>query len=539
MSLSIILLTILSGICLLLWGLRMVKRAVLHAYGADLQSLIAKCAKNRFVAMLAGTAITIFLQSSTATALLIASFVGRGLMTVATGIALMIGADVGTAVVTHLLSFRIDWLAPLLLSGGIIMHLAASGGLQRPYIARIIIGLGFMLTALSIVREAAEPLKESATLPLILAPLQSEPLLALLVSAILTYLFHSSLSAVLLYASLAHTGILPLELAVVFVIGANIGGGFIPFIATLKDAPKALQVTAGNLMMKVIMGGIAFATLPFIMDYLQQTGADISRQIVITHLGFNLAIAVVFLPLVNLIAWVSKKIIPMIESESKKLIEPKYLDEDALKTPSTALTCATRETLHMSEVLEKMIKQSFEAIESNNLKLINTIRKEDNILDSLFRETKHYIVKLRREDLNDDEDIKSRRIINFAMNLEHCGDILDKSLMEIAEKKARNKDGFSKEGLKEIENVHSMIVESLKMAQAIFISHDQEVADKLLALKNKLKKAERDSASSHLSRLKDGLPQSIATSEIHMDIIRDYRRISTYLSSLAYNINDD
>lgn len=534
-----ILITVLSGVCLLLWGLRLVKRAILRGYGQEVQSMIAKGTKNRFLATFSGLIVTLFLQSSTATALLAASFVGRGLMTVTAGLAIMIGADMGTAIVAKILSFKIAWIAPLLLVIGISWHLAIDNKNTRTrHLARIFIGLGFMLMALGIIREATIPMAQSETLPLILRPLESEPLIAILISALITYVMHSSVSAILLFAALTGGGVLPFDLGLYFVIGANFGVGLIPLFAVMRDAPETVQVPLGNLIMRFIMGIACLIMMPVILPHIESFDYDIGGKIVLSHIGFNLLIMVTFLPFIGLLAKACDKLSPPLNEEEERRDRPRFLDRKALSTPSVALSCATRETLSMAEIIEKMLNDSYKALASNDEEAIGKIREEDNRVDHIYAATKAYLIDLSAEELKSNEAEQCMYIMNFAMNLEHCGDIIDKSLMEIAGQKAKNKDNFSEEGLKEIKSFHNKVVKNLQLAQSIFLSNDPILAKQLIDYKKGLKIAEKETAASHMKRLQQRLPETIATSSMHMDVIRDLRRINTYVCSVAYAILD-
>lgn len=518
----------------------MVKRAVLRGYGNAVQSGIALGTKNRFLAMISGMVVTMGLQSSTATALLASSFVGRGLMTVSAGLAIMIGADVGTALVANILSFKMAWLAPLFLSIGIIMHLSIDNisGSKR-HLSRIIIGLGFMLMALGMIREASAPLAHSEVLPLILKPLLNEPLLAVLISALIAYMMHSSISAILLFATLAATNVLPLELAYIFVIGVNFGVGLIPLFAVMRDTPEAVQVPLGNLIMRFFMGIVCLIFIHDIALFWDTTSLSTLEKVMFTHIGFNLAIMVCFLPFVGTLTKLCIALSPPRGEDAERRQEPRYLDNKALNTPSVALSCATRETLHMAEILEVMLKNSYKALETNDETIIESVRAEDDSLDKIFLSIKKYIIKLSREELRDIETEQSIRIMNFATNIEHCGDIIEKSLMEMAAKKTRGRDKFSEDGLKEIKSFHNKVVKNLKLAQSIFLSNDPKLAKQLIDYKKGLKVAENATAKSHMKRLKSGITESIATSDIHMDVIRDLRRINSYISSVAYSVLDE
>lgn len=538
MSISVTLLTILSGVCLLLWGLRTIKRAVLRGYGSQVQSAIAKSTKNRFLAFLCGAGVTMFLQSSTATALLASSFVGRGLMTVSAGLAVMIGADVATSIITQILSFDMRWLAPLLMSCGIILHLIYDDGSHKRFLARIIMGLGFILTSLAIIRVASAPLAESETLPLILAPLQAEPLLAILIAAILTYMMHSGLSAVLLFATLASTGVLTMELAIMFVVGANVGVALIPMVAVLRDVPQAVQIPLGNIIMRMTVGIIVLLSLPEIKDFMSGLDWPISQKIITIHIAYNSLLAVLFLPFVGTLAKICERLSPSRETEAELELKPRYLDNKTLNTPAIALSCAMRETLHLAEILSDMTHKSLNALIHHDSDLIDTIIKKDDVLDTIFYATKEYLIKLSREELSDKEASKLMGIMNFATNIENAGDIISKSLMTTASKKAKNQTQFSDEGLIEIKSIHKKVMENMGLAQNLFLSSDQSLAKTLLDHKKGLKIAEIESTENHMKRLKKGLPQTIATSGMHMDVIRDLRRVNTYISSIAYSVLD-
>ena len=533
------LLTILSGVCLLLWGLRTVKRAVLRGYGAQVQAIIAAGTKNRIFAFVCGFGTTLFLQSSTATALLASSFVGRGLMKVTGGIAVMIGADVGTSIVAQVLSFDMRWLAPCLLSFGIILHLIFDNGSHKRFVARIIMGIGFMLTALAIIKTAAAPLSTSETLPLILNPLEAEPILALLIAVLLTYVMHSSLSAILLFAALAAHNVLSFELALTFMIGANFGAGIIPLIAVIRDTPQAVQIPLSNLIMRFIMAVIFMAGLPFIIAELQATGWGPLQMLMTAHIGFNVAIAILFMPFIGTLARLVEKLSPSLDDDADETVKPRYLDKKDFGTPSVALASATRETLRMADMVQEMLEDTITVFKTNDMALLEKVRAEDNIIDSLYEQIKIYMAQLSQEFMSTQEAQRYVQVLTFSTNLEHAGDVIDKNLMPLALKKIKRQIDFSKEGLKEIEHIHRLVIESVELAQSIFVSNDVEQAKKLLLDKHDIREAEITGMATHIERLGEGVPDTISTSSLHVDIIRDYRRINSYMCTVAYPLLEE
>ncbi len=451
-------------------------------------------------------------------------------------IAVVIGADISTTLVAQVLIFDLSWLSPALLLIGIAGHMRYEHAGRRRHLFRATIGIGLMLLSLALIKQASAPLTTSSTLPLILGPLENDPITAILFAAILTYVMHSSLAAVLLFAALASNNIVDLDLGLLLVLGANLGGAFIAFVATYKDGVAAKRITISNILMRCITVLILSLLLPTIIESLKQLDFSTTRHMVNFHVAFNVVLALIFLPSVQWIAKFVEKIIPTPKNATTSPAEPLYLDDKAIDTPVVALAAAARETLRMAEMVEDMLKQTIDTFKQNNDQLANSIRKKDNNVDKLYYAIKLYLVRLTQESLDPKEGDRHLQILTFATNLEYIGDIIDKSLMELARKKIQKQERFSDEGWQEIKSFHKSVVDNMRLAQTIFLSEDPELAQQLVDNKKSIRMAERQSAHEHFSRLKEGLPESFATSALHMDIIRDYRRINSYVTSVAYAI---
>jgi phosphate:Na+ symporter len=529
---SIILLNIVAGVCLLLWGVMLLRLGVTRGFGASLRRFLAACTNNRLKAFAAGIGMTALLQSSTATVLVVSSFASQGLLNAATGIAIVLGADVGTTLVAQLFSLDISLLLPAFLVAGYILFKMENNG-KLKNIGRILIGLALMLLALNLIREGASPLRESETLPLILAPLEQDPFFAVLLAALMTWIAHSSLAIVLLLMSLVTAGVLPLELGLFMVLGANLGGTIAPLIATLKDNPDAMRIPLGNMLIRVtgIVAIVPF--LPFLMPPLADFDADEARQLVNFHTGFNVALALAFLPFTGLINELLKRALP----DRPVAYDPgraRYLSEKDLDTPSVALSNAARETLRMAEMIQQMLTDAMRAMRTNNEKLVGRIKEEDNIVDQLYSQIKNYMARMAQEFMDKREAQRYVQILMFSTNLEHAGDVIDKNLLPLVNKKIRNQVEFSAEGLKEIQHIHDLVLESIKLAQSIFDTGDTTLARRLLADKDIIRNAEIKGFGTHIERLRDGVPETVSTSSLHLDIIRDYRRINSYMCAVAY-----
>lgn len=537
---TLTLLHIIGGVCLLLFGLRLVRNGVTRAFGVQLRKIISSATSNRVFAMLAGVGVTALLQSSTATTMIISSFAGQGLITTTAALAVVLGADVGTTLVAQVLTFDLSWLSPVLIIAGYMFYSAQDQAGTKRQVGRILVGLGLMLLALTVIKREAAPLRESDVLPLILAPLDHDPFFAVLVGALMTWLFHSSLAIVLLLMSMVHTEVVPLHLAVMLVLGANIGNVIAPLMSSLKDPPQAARIPAGNLIMRLIGVFLVLSTLRWVMPYIDMLGETEARVVVNFHMVFNIFLALLFLPLLGPITSLVKRAVPdKPRSDNPDEVVPQYLDPKVLDTPTVALTNAAREVLRIADMTDQMLQVVWSAFQKNDPLVIDKIRTMDQKVDTLYQALKTYLVKITGETMNDAEGKRHFQILNFATNIEHVGDIIDRNLLGLAEKRLKDKVNFSVEGRAELDNLFQLVLDSIRLAQTVFISGDVRLARQLVEDKAVIKSAEKQASLNHLIRLQRGVPETLATSDLHMDIIRDLRRINSLMTAIAYPILDD
>ena len=514
----------------------MVRTGVLRAYGAAIRRRLGASMENRFAALAAGLGATLLLQSSTATALMAASFVGRGLVGAGGALAIMLGADIGTSLVAQALTLDIHWLSPLLIVAGVVSFMSGRGTRVQD-IGRVVVGLGLMLLALSQLAGAAEPIREAAAIQPLISSLADEPILAALVGALLAMLSASSLAVVLLAISFAAEGASPLPLAFALVLGANLGGGITPVLAMLGGEPAARRVPLGNLLFRAV--GVA-AALPFVDQFaatLSLIEAEPARQVANLHTAFNLALALVFLPLVGVAAKATARLIPD-RPEPDDRGRPRYLDAAAIDTPSVAIASAARETLRLGDIVATMLREALEVFRADDRRLLREVERSDDVIDRLQEDIKLYLTRVSRESLDPDESRRCIDVITFTTNLEHIGDIVDKNLMELAAKKIRNQLQFSAEGFHEICEMHARLMGTLALALNVFVSGDAAMARRLVEEKVRFREMEIAASESHLARLRSGKLESLETSSLHLDVIRDLKRIHSHLVSVAYPILD-
>jgi phosphate:Na+ symporter len=509
-----------------------------RAFGTALRRIISSSTSNRFKAFFVGVGVATVLQSSTAASLIVSSFAARSVITVTAAIAVMLGADVGTTLAAQLMSLNLSWLVPVTITAGYIINKTMSGS-QYKHVGRALIGIGLALLALRTISTVAEPLKHSQVLHDMIGPLTDQPILAVAISALLTWFVHSSLGMVLLYVSFVAAGALPAQLGLYLVLGANLGGAIAPVIMTLRDIPAGRRVPLGNLLIRGM--GVLFV-MPFMgtvfYPFIESFQPDPGRMLVNFHTMFNMLLAVVFIPFIGNLTRMSEVVLPDRPREEDERL-PRYLDPIAIETPPAALACVARETLRICDIIEKMMHDTLEAFRTNNPKLVHSIRDREQIVDNLYESIKTYLARLSGQDLDETESKRYMQILTFSTNLEHIGDIIDKNLMEMAMKKIRNQDNFSRQGFAEISSLHTRTMENLHLAQNVFMTGDVKMARKLYEEKASLRSQEVHAMESHFKRLHEGVAETIATSSLHLDILRDLRRINSYVALIAYPILDE
>ncbi len=532
---SMILLDLMGGVALLLWGLHMVHSGIVRAFGSDLRRALSVGLRNRYYAFLAGMFVTLLLQSSTATALMTATFAASGTVGLVPALAIMLGANAGTALIVQLLSFNISAVAPVLFIVGLAAFRRGKRTRTRD-IGRAVIGAGLMLLSLHILLDTLAPAEEAPAVRSLLALITNEPILSAIIGAALAFAAHSSVAVVLLIMSLAYSNFVTPAAALALVVGANLGSAITPMLEGGQAGnPASRRVPLGNLLVRSI--GCA-AVLPFlgpIAHELLRLEPNPSRMAADFHLAFNVALALVFiLPL----DWLSSLLTRLLPEQKKPAdpAQPIYLDETSLSMPPVALACAAREVLHMGDVIETMLRQSMTALMSNDRKLVSQVSRMDNIADRLDEAVKLYVTQLTRDSLEECDGHRAMEIISFSINLEHIGDIIDKNLMELASKKIKRRLTFSAEGAAELAAFHQEVLENLKLAFGVFMSGDVKIARQLIAEKTKLRNAELSAAENHLARLREGRPESIESSSLHLDILRDLKRIHSHICSVAYPV---
>lgn len=527
------LLHLLSSVALLVWGTHIVRTGIMRVYGANLRRILSASIKKTSMAFLAGIGVTALVQSSNATALLAISFVSQQLIALSPALVIMLGADVGTALMARILTFDLGWLSPLLLLCGIVAFLSNRKA-RVGQLGRVGIGLGLILLALELIVAAAAPITHSSAILVIFTSISDDTLLALLLGAVFAMVSYSSLAAVLLTATLAATALLPLKMALCIVIGANLGSGVLAILGGRGQSASARQLVLGSMLFKIIGCVLILPWLTPLAEWISSTDVASDEAVIYFHVVYNLLRCLLMLPLVTSMARLCRRLVPH-EDINNATAAPRYLDNSALDTPSLALANAVRETLRLGDVVAQMLER-FRLVLLGDREQKREISRLDEEADMLHSAIKLYLAQIRQDDLGEEDSRRWAEVIDTALNLKQAGGILEHISSSFTNKALDARLSLSSEGMEELLALHQRLTSSLSLAMSVFLTGDMTNAKRLRRAKHRLILLGRRYSHAHVERLHQQNPQSLETSSLHMGLLGDIRRLNSLFCAVAYHV---
>ena len=541
MSGSLVLVHLAGAVALLLWATHMVRTSVEDAYGDILRLRVRRTLKNPVVAVVAGALLAIIFQSATAVSLLVASFAGSGIIAGATGLMAVLGADLGSAFVVRLLSFDLSLVVPVSIFTGAIIFLSAERAVWRNF-GSILVGIGLLILSLRMIGDASEPLRESNLLPVIVNYLTDDQITTFLLAALATWLFHSSVAFILLTAALAARGLIPAELGVVMVLGANLGGGLVAAALSRSMLPASRAIPFGNLAIRGTGALIALICLIVFSPPLEWLGTSSALKIVHAHIVFNVAVVIIGLPFAGLVNRTIERMLthtapkPRVSLEDR---EASALDPEALGSPSRALANVSRAVVGMSETIEVMLKSIRELYENPDPARMEALAALDDRVDRRHAAIKLYLAKIATKGMSDDEIRRTRELLEGCVKLEQVGDIIVRNMLVHVRKILDRNLTFTPEGWRELADLHAMVLANARLAFNVLISRDPETAFQLVQEKDRLRDVERQTSLRHFERLREGTAKSVETSSLHLDTVRDLKQVNSLLAAIAYPVLEE
>ena len=530
-----ILIHIAGAAALLIWAVRLVRTGVERGFAAPMRIWLRHSSKNRLLAAGTGIGAAVLLQSATAVAVLVSNFVSKGGVATATGLAILLGADVGSALVTQLLMARLPILIPMLLLVGVVVFLRGEGSNTRQ-IGRILIGLALIFVSLDMIRLATEPMISNPGTQAIMAYLGRDLLTAFIIGAVFAWGVHSSVAAVLLFATLAGLSILPPPAAAAMILGANLGGGFIAFVLTYSAPLASRRMVMANLLLRGGGAALTVLVIAAMPELLNQLGATPARQSINLHLAFNVALAIVALPFVGPITTVLSYFVVEKPDPSGALEVTSALDSALLDRPQRAIDCAARELLGMGQKVEQMLIAVDPLYDQWNATTASMIADQDKAIKQVHLDVKLYLARLGQKGMNEDLSRRSMELASVSSSLDSASDAITRIMLELAERLDAQKLQFSQQGRDEIRNFSDRVQSNAQLALNVMMNQNPAEARELVAAKDKVRKVEQKLQRSHIGRLREGMVESIETSNIHQETLRALKQVNNAFSMVGYPI---
>ncbi|EDW0111482.1 Na/Pi cotransporter family protein [Salmonella enterica] len=527
------LLHLLSAVALLVWGTHIVRTGVMRVFGARLRTVLSRSVEKKPLAFCAGIGVTALVQSSNATTLLVTSFVAQDLVALTPALVIVLGADVGTALMARILTFDLSWLSPLLIFIGVIFFLGRKQS-RAGQLGRVGIGLGLILLALELIVQAVTPITQANGVQVIFASLTGDIMLDALIGAMFAIISYSSLAAVLLTATLTAAGVISFPVALCLVIGANLGSGLLAMLNNSAANAAARRVALGSLLFKLI-GSLVI--LPFVhplANLMDELPLPKSELVIYFHVFYNLVRCLAMVPFAELMVRFCKRIIRD-EPELDTHLKPKHLDVSALDTPTLALANAAREVLRIGDAMEQMM-EGLKKVMHGEPREEKALRKLADDVNVLYTAIKLYLARMPKDELAAEESRRWAEIIEMALNLEQASDIIERMGSEIADKSLAARRAFSEEGLKELDALYDQLLSNLQLAMSVFFSGDVTSARRLRRSKHRFRILNRRYSHAHVDRLHQQNVQSIETSSLHLGLLGDMKRLNSLFCSVAYSV---
>lgn len=527
-----------AAAALLIWAVRLVRTGFERAFGGQLRLWLRRSTANRLAAAATGAGAAVLMQSSTAVIVLMAGFLSAGAIGSLAGLVIVLGADLGSAIVALILNSRIAVLTPLLMLTGVMIFLQSSARRVRQ-VGRILIGLALVFLSLDLIRQASQPLTQSEGAGAVMLYLAGDPMTAFVVAALFAWLVHSSVAAVLLFVTLAAQGLVPLEAALAMVLGANMGGSLIAFFLTLKSPTVVRRVVWTNLALRG--GGAALVLLALVQFDLptELLGREPGQQALHLHLLFNALLLLAFLPLAQTLMRIADRMIPDPASSDPEGVPRSALDPAVQNQPRRAFGCALRELVEMGNQIEVMLRDAMPLFEKYDEAVALRLRNDMHGIAAMSLRIRVYLSGVRSPDPEEDTGTRSFDLSGIAVNLEAGADMVARKMVELAARKDVASVSFSLEGWRELCDFHDVILRNVQQGISVMMSEDLGLARELVAQKEHVRDLEQSLQHKHLKRLRQGLAETYETSAIHLDLLRALKAVNTSFAMIAYPILED
>lgn len=556
-----------GGLAFFLFGMEMMSEGMKKTAGNQMRSILAALTSNRFFALGAGAFVTMVIQSSSATTVMLVSFVQAELMSFAQSLGVILGADIGTTITAQLIAFKLTDYALAMIALGFCLRMFGKSDTQKE-IGNVILGFGILFFGMKLMSDAMKPLRTFPGFIDMIKGLEN-PILGLLVGTLFTGLIQSSSAFTGIVIVLAQQGFISLEAGIPLIFGANIGTCITAGLATIGASREAKRVAIAHVLFKILGVLLFIIWIPSFAKLITQVSAffgstGTARQIANAHTIFNVSLGLVFLPFTGLLAAFILKIYP-IKNEKKDTpeIEVWHLDESMIETPSIAIDLVRTEIARMAKILNRMLKtvlipfisdpdlilKNPDIPKDEKERLIREIPTHDEIhkhltllegidlrekkIDYLDEKIYDYLTKIARQELNKEEAEEVFKMTTVTNDMESIGDIIHRGILPLTFKKKGLNAEFSPEGKDELMLYHLKVVKQISRLRETFEEKDRTVAKRIMAKESKYTELESEFKLKHMHRVIKKDEKSLKTHEVHLELMDLLKQINVYTINIA------
>ena len=539
-----------GGLAMFLFGMEQMSEGLKAAAGDTLKDLLSRLTKNRFMGALTGAFVTAVLNSSSVTTVLVVGFISAGFMTLAQSVGVIMGANIGSTFTAQIVAFNITQYALIMVSIGFLMLFTGKAENTRHY-GSMTMGLGLVFYGMGVMGDAMLPLRTYQPFLDLMVRMEN-PLLGILVGAVFTGLVQSSAATTGIAIVMASAGLITLPAGIALAFGSNIGTCVTAILASLGKPVEAVRAAVVHITFNIAGVLLWVLFIPQLADFVAaispsspelsgkaRMAAEVPRQIANAHTVFNVANTLLFIGFTNFFARLAVKLVPARPVEEKIIIEPRYLDEEALKVPAMALEKVRLELGHMGEIISQMFTTLRSGVREKDKQKCDTVLKLDDKVDILHDAILKYLRELRQEPLADKHSDSFQALMSATVNLENLANILNDELVEIGK-------GFIDIEAEPSEATRLMLTDltdkvSYAVDQVIQAvrDEDEKAAEEVITLKDEVRRIADESLMRQSERI--GIQDSghLNLVRLEMELLDKLRSIYTLAKRIAKDFVPD
>lgn len=526
------LIELIGGLGLFLFGMKLMGDGLENVAGEKLKNILEKVTNNKYMGVFIGAIVTAIIQSSSATTVMVVSFVNAGLINLTQATGVIMGANIGTTITAQLISCKLDSIAPLFVGVGALSLLISSKKKHKD-ISSIILGFGILFLGMNFMSNAMSPLAESKLFSEILILIGNNKLLGIFCGLLMTAIVQSSSATTGILIALASTGSINIDVALPVIFGCNIGTCVTALLASASGNRIAKKAGLIHLFFNVI-GVLIF--IPFItllvsfIKYINPT--DITRQIANAHTIFNITNTLILLPLSKYLVLLVNKILPGNDAlENDGAI---YLDKNLLDTPIVATGQVVNETIRMGKIAEKNIELAMKSFLMENEEYIKQVYANEKIINTLEKEITNYLVLLSNYDLPDVDSKILSTSFHIINDIERIGDHA-KNIVELATEKINGNIKIPSKAIEELLAMYEQTLKALNLALKCYENSDLTNVLHVKEIELQIDIFEKELRENNIKRL-NNKECSANSSTIFLDLISNLERIGDHSTNIAERV---